>query len=982
MALRKQVIPVQIQTGLVTGKDPKTVQQGLLRLENALWPRTGEVAKRHGFTSLTGTLSEQHLASYKERPYLVDDESIKQFDGSVYNSGGFDTITTDIAVGDATIERLTSRDQCKYGCVAESLSVRAVAYEEDDPSGNTKFTIKSYDKTTGRLLATHEVAGSATSVDCGIRVVWTGAKLRYFYVDNVSDIIAGEINQNTGAIDSGSAMSAASGDVDTSIPIDVCGLGGDYLATMIVVGLSASNDAMVVMMQADDSEATNTITLTDCQAVGCYKLADDVGISMVYDDGAAPHALSARGHAANTANVTISAADLWTDAAKSIKICTGAAASDTTSWAWFTVFDSGATYNAYETHRNSFNNVSGTGTAGASSLLVMGVALGARALWHPSASSDFLLVYNPQLGIDQNAYYIIRGDSGWLCGKLLEGWGRGNQVRSSLFHQASVHGADSTTWKLAVPHRSAEDTYGLSLIEFTNDPDHLSYLETEHHMLLPGAIPQYFDGDQVIEMGYSWYPWAIASSLAGTGITGTYGYKVIYERVDAQGNLHRSAPSPNHTATPANDTVTITIPTLGVTGSSDVRCVVYRTLNNGNLYYRVGAVANDESAATVTFADDNADASISSNETLYTDGGVLENTSPYQHAISTLHQDRVCYSPHLFPTRVYYSQQFLPGTGPEFPNSLYIQVNPEGGDITALESFIDRLIIFKNSRIYASHGVGKSALGAGRGYTDPLLISEAVGCINRKSIVRLPQGLAFLAEDGFWLLDKSLNVKPIGDDVRYQASVFGTLQGSAIIPDKHVAVWFSSTADAIAFDWVHGVWSTWTNSTADAVVASYDGELYFKDTSTTVKVWNRAVYQDDASNVSLLVDTGWFSFAGLTGLKRIYGIRLLGQNLSSHTLRVKAAFDHDIVWVDNQTFTSSGLQYVTTEDHYGAGLASSYINQAYMLEVKTSRQKVTSMRLQISDESGTGASFSLASLGFSVGLKQGLTRGQTARTVS
>ena len=48
MPLRPAVIPVQLTTGLDAGKDPKIVQQGLLRLENSVQRYTGEFRKRYG----------------------------------------------------------------------------------------------------------------------------------------------------------------------------------------------------------------------------------------------------------------------------------------------------------------------------------------------------------------------------------------------------------------------------------------------------------------------------------------------------------------------------------------------------------------------------------------------------------------------------------------------------------------------------------------------------------------------------------------------------------------------------------------------------------------------------------------------------------------------------------------------------------------------------------------------------------------------
>ena len=116
-------------------------------------------------------------------------------------------------------------------------------------------------------------------------------------------------------------------------------------------------------------------------------------------------------------------------------------------------------------------------------------------------------------------------------------------------------------------------------------------------------------------------------------------YKAIYTWTDAQGNIHRSAPSAQLQvqSTAANTSFTnasIAVPTLSLTdkGASTVNIELYKTAVDGTTFYHATTVdnftsprPNDEGADWVVIYDAMSDTDLQSQEFLYTTGGILDN---------------------------------------------------------------------------------------------------------------------------------------------------------------------------------------------------------------------------------------------------------------------------------------------------------------------------------------------------------------------
>jgi hypothetical protein len=151
---------------------------------------------------------------------------------------------------------------------------------------------------------------------------------------------------------------------------------------------------------------------------------------------------------------------------------------------------------------------------------------------------------------------------------------------------------------------------------------------------------------------------------------------------------------------------------LRITEHTSVNCEVYRTQNNGTLYYKVGSVANDTSADSVTFTDDGAinDTQLLAKELLYTNGGIVENISPPATSVLGNFNNRMFAVSSENPKLLYYSKKRKAKSPVEFSDVFSIVMN-KAERVTALMEMDEKLIIFEPSRIFYLTGDGPTPAG-------------------------------------------------------------------------------------------------------------------------------------------------------------------------------------------------------------------------------------------------------------------------------
>ena len=295
-----------------------------------------------------------------------------------------------------------------------------------------------------------------------------------------------------------------------------------------------------------------------------------------------------------------------------------------------------------------------------------------------------------------------------------------------------------------------------SFINFSND----LYINTGYLSL--------YDNTITVENNFHLGPVFGDEDYASSAPTFGWTYTAIYEWIDDNGNLHRSQPAPyikKPSGVPPALVMSIMQPIFTSKSIKQVIIAVYRTTDNGSVFYRVSKIQPNvaptspeipdklsddniyvrciEKGDFIEFHDNMPDADIIGNEILYTTGGILPNIPPPSFNLMTEFGGRIFGSGLDNPDRVYYSKIQDQNTSVEFSDSLYISVPPEGGDITGLSVLDANLIIFKENSVYRIYGDGPNDTGAGGSYSEPLRISSSYGASEHKSIVSTLEGIIF-----------------------------------------------------------------------------------------------------------------------------------------------------------------------------------------------------------------------------------------------
>lgn len=488
-----------------------------------------------------------------------------------------------------------------------------------------------------------------------------------------------------------------------------------------------------------------------------------------------------------------------------------------------------------------------------------------------------------------------------------------------------------------------------------------------------GGVLQMYDGQNVVEHGFLVYPAFINVSLgAGGGLSaGTYQALAVYEWMDGQGQVHRSTPGVpvSFTAT-AGQAATYSVPMLSLTQKTGVVIQIYRTLVNGSVFFQEtnfnaqGSLFNNPLAAAASWVDTQSDVAIEGNPTLYTTGGVLDNSSCAPAGAMVVHRNRLFV---VDPTtgQIWFSKQVIAPAPVEFSGFQVLNIDPGGGYPTALGSLDDKLIVWKADRVFMVLGQGPDATGNQNDFTDAIPVSTDTGCTAPKSITVVPRGIIYQSPKGIYLLDHALNVTYIGAPLEgllfsglgVASITSGVLMSEVTQVRFGVPSGFGGHTLCFIYDYALGQWySSSLNGHDKSIDACNVDGAYFNLTDTGLGVIEE---QDggtvDPFGLSILqsLTTGWIKVAGLQGFQRVYQMLMLGTGGGS--LDVSVAYDYDPTIVD-----------VIQID-------AAFNQAAFQERVKFSRQKCEAIQLTIVEtdaRNGPGLS-SLSALSFEIGVKKG-----------
>lgn len=561
---------------------------------------------------------------------------------------------------------------------------------------------------------------------------------------------------------------------------------------------------------------------------------------------------------------------------------------------------------------------------------------------------------------------VARLMPGEASGSLMRTAGAG--VRSWTTHLPSVTQAGITgsavfsrQHQVCVPYRiqlSSQngDQFSEQGIKLCTLDFDVAYLTAQlgRGLYLASSAPMHYDGDTWHEADFHTAPdfgfsasgnpvdmtTAITIDGAGNIANGAYLYAYWYEAVDAQGELHRGAPSVKLLVTMSGGPLSFShaIPTCRLSRFSNVRICVARsqvgatgTDSTINLYkvtsndvtVTTGAnryVNNDFTVDTVTFVDSLSDTELLKREPLYTNGGILPNApAPWGGGVLAVGKSRLYYTDTTDPHVIRYSQQIDADLALEAPVDLSLRKDPFGGPITAIGILDDTVIPFSETATYVFGGSGPlanpSAAPEANTFTPVELVSTDVGCIDVSSVGQTPVGLTFKSKKGIKLLTRGREIADIGKDVQlYDAQ---RVTRATLIESAQQIVYLTDSGRTLMWDYERNMWSTWLNHEGlDAIIVN--GLYTYLRNDSRVFISTPGAYLDDNAQIPMSIETAWIHFANyLQGWQRILYAYFLGRYLSAHTLSVKVRYDY------NENYSNPILQDVNSNYNpsaYGTGL--------------------------------------------------------------
>ena len=417
-----------------------------------------------------------------------------------------------------------------------------------------------------------------------------------------------------------------------------------------------------------------------------------------------------------------------------------------------------------------------------------------------------------------------------------------NSVTAQFNSPPIVQGISSTQFEVTLPVSRTVGVIGLDL--FTIDIG-----TTANYRWSPVALGRelylsdgYYDGgSRFVENGYPYRPPSITLDGSSSGSL-TYEYCYTFLRIDCQGNEEESAPSDFLQVSGASPSFTLNcacmtlsrrmlwsdnpeiIGTLGQ--SSTIYLCLYRTqaLQNGDtLHYRTQMIplspnmlnppniTNNVQAAYIQIADSAADDTISVNTVLYTDSGELNHNCPESFTHIAGHMER-CYGIGADQRSVWFSQAYADGEVPNWNEAQIVTVATAGEPLIGLGSQYDRIYFFSKNKIFVLFGDGGSVTGVGSSFQLPApRVQSPVGCIDPRSIVETPIGIAFQSTRGLELIDQSENVTFIGQPISVTTAAYPVCTSAIYCPNTSTIRFTMVNQDVIP-----------AGSTTQGIIAVYD----------------------------------------------------------------------------------------------------------------------------------------------------------------
>jgi hypothetical protein len=901
LPLEKSNLAIPFSTSLDLKTDPLQVMPtSMLRLVNAVYTKDKRIQKRNGYastTSLPTGANATTLATFNGNLVAIGSSLYSYSSGSAQwiSHGRFQPVH----LSTQSLYR-SALSQSSVDTAVASVGLSCTVFLD----GDSRYKYVVNDATTGtQIVAPVSLATTATNA----RVF---ALPSYFVITFMATVSAAPHFQYI-AIPLGNLTNpTAATDLSTAVESITIAHDG-YVANntlYLAFGGSDASGSVKVTALPNTLTQTNVVTFTGHHPALMSVTADVSGASPVvwvsfYETGGTGlYALAVD----SSLNTILGVTALSTTGTR--KQITSTATGNT-----LTVFSQiQNTYGFSSTRSDYIGSITCTtaGTVIGPTIRVRSVGLASKAFLYNGAAY-MLAAY---AGTYQPSYFLVDG-SGNVVAKLAYsnggGYVTGLVLPSAVLSGSTVNIAYQVKDLIASVNKAQGDSVagiysqtGVNLATLSLANTNLITAEIGQNLHIAGGFLWMFDGTSTVEHNFHLWPEDVALTAATTGGSLTaqqYYYQVVYEWMDAQGNIHRSAPSIPQTVTTTGTTsaVTLNIPTLRLTYKTSVKIAIYRWSAGQQSYYQVTSVAspllNDPTADSVSFVDTQADSTIIGNSLIYTTGGVVENIAAPACSSLALYKSRLMVLNAEDPNSVWYSKQVIEGTPVETSDLFTLYAAPttgaqgSTGPTKVLSAMDDKFIVAKAGAFYYFTGTGPDNTGASNDLSDPVFIASTVGTSVQHSMALIPQGLVFQSDKGIWLLGRDLSTQYIG--ARVEDYNTDAVVDTQVIPGTNQVRLCLASGNVLMYDYFFDRWGTFSNVPAISATL-YGGYHTYLTASGSIRQETPNTYLDAGVPVLMSFTTAWMNLAGLQGFQRAYMVYLIGTYLSAHKLQVQIAYNY------------------------------------------------------------------------------------------
>lgn len=420
--------------------------------------------------------------------------------------------------------------------------------------------------------------------------------------------------------------------------------------------------------------------------------------------------------------------------------------------------------------------------------------------------------------------------------------------------------------------------------------------------IIAAALPAVWDGSEITELSPLRAPKLCGTTTGGSGtsLTGTYLFAVVVQWKDAQGKIHRSAPSNTVTLSPAGTQValyaSVPLSYRDNLNQQGVTYILYASQAGGTTLYAQSYAETTASstaywAAFLTITTPVVDAF---HPALYSDGSATQLKLPFCPNACVdvaVIADRV-WLLDAERRRAYYSQpgdtEALNGIFASFNPTQYRDFPAAAGTIVAVSNFRDQPLFFTTQGIWTIDGQGPDALNNPPDFGAPRQVSE-FNCTDRNSVVLGPPGVMFVSGGKFALFSGEVTVFD-------NLSVPEGIAGAAIFRDYQEMVFFARSGVAYVYNYVAKKWTKWGADTLQAGSSVTAAAQVLNGAALYYSAANAALMRMDPSTVSttaqILLQTGWILMGGPQDDNSVAAVLLHAQSGGTHGVTVTVAADY------------------------------------------------------------------------------------------